>query len=154
MKKIIGILAVLITISLGCSKSDNTTVEPTLTNCFPDNCIKKYDNINNTSAREINANTGVAIAGDNVVFELKKYSCKEAVFTYYYTKIISAGVVYEASGSMTINKLELVDGNDYVGRLSDGRSVTLQLPTIVPTANKKMVIEYKEGDIIYTFSGY
>lgn len=155
MKKLIGILALLIVgVNMGCSKSEDTPVDSAQGICYPDASVKKYVNIDNTKVKEFNAVSTIETVGTNVVFELEKTSCKTAVFIFSYDRIIG-GIKYTISGAKrTINDLTQVSGNNYVGKLPGGISANLKLPTSVPSISDQIFIEYKEGDITYTFSGY
>ena len=144
----------VLSFNMGCSKNDNTPVDSGQAICYPDASIKKYDNTDNTKLLRFNSVTSIGKVGVNVVFELEKTSCKTAIFTFSYDEILSPGVNYNGSGRKTINDLTLVSGNNYVGKLLGGISANLKLPTSVPSISDQISIEYKEGDVTYTFSGY
>ena len=150
---IIGLL--VLSFNMGCSKSDNTPVDSGQAICYAVASIKKYGNTDNTKLKETSTVTPFTSIVFNVIFELEKTSCKNAAFKYSYDKQNSVGgVVINVSGAKSISDLTLVGGNNYVGKLSDGKNVNLKLPTSVPSTSDQISIEYKEGDITYTFSGY
>ena len=144
----------VLSFNMGCSKNDNTPTNSEQAICYPDASIKKYDNTDNTKLVRFNAVTSIGKVGVDVVFELKKTSCKTAIFTFSYGEILSSGATFTGSGVKIINDLTLVSGNNYVGKLEGGIIANLKLPTSVPSISDRISVEYKEGDITYTFSGY